>query len=97
MTSTSTSRGRVTAAAKPVRVNPAGLGVESLHHSPLLAVGPGGEIYLSWSSDRPKPDGVLFASDLRLSRSLDGGRTLGAAISASTRTAPSRTRSRAWR
>ena len=63
------------AAAKPVRVNPAGMGVESLHHSPLLAVGPGGEIYLSWSSDRPKPDGVLFASDLRLSRSLDGGRT----------------------
>ena len=63
------------AAAKPVRVNPAGMGVESLHHSPLLAVGPGGETYLSWSSDRPKPDGVLFASDLRLSRSLDGGRT----------------------
>ena len=62
-------------AAKPVRVNPAPLGVESLHHSPLLAVGPGGEVYLSWSSDRPKPDGVLFASDLRLSRSLDGGKT----------------------
>ena len=61
------------AAAKPVRVNPAGMSVESLHHSPLLAAGPGGEIYLSWSSDRPKPDGVLFASDLRLSRSLDGG------------------------
>jgi hypothetical protein len=63
------------AAAKPVRVNPSTLGVESLHHSPLLAVGPRGEIYLSWSSDRPKPDGVLFASDLRLSRSLDGGHT----------------------
>ena len=62
-------------AAKPVRVNPSTLGVESLHHSPLLAVGPGGELYLSWSSDRPKPDGVFFASDLRLSRSLDGGRS----------------------
>jgi hypothetical protein len=82
--------------AKPVRVNPATLGVESLHHSPLLAVGPGGEIYLSWSSDRPKPDGVLFASDLRLSRSLDGGKTWRA-TSASMRTAPPLTPSRAWR
>lgn len=62
-------------ASKPVRVNPPALGIESLHHSPLLAVGAGGELYLSWSSDQPKPDGVLFASDLRLSRSLDGGKT----------------------
>jgi hypothetical protein len=59
----------------PVRVNPAGLGVEALHHSPLLAAGPGGVLYGSWSSDRPKPPGVIFASDLRLSRSRDGGRT----------------------
>ena len=84
------------AAGKPVRVNPAGMSVESLHHSPLLAIGPGGEIYLSWSSDRAKPDGVLFASDLRLSRSLTAGER-GRVISASTRIAPSRTHSRAWR
>ena len=61
--------------ARPVRVNPPELTVEALHHSPLLATGPGGEVYLSWSSDRPKPEGTLFASDLRLSRSLDGGRS----------------------
>jgi hypothetical protein len=61
--------------AAAVRVNPAGLGVEALHHSPLLAAGPGGVFYVSWSSDRPKPAGVIFASDLRLSRSRDGGRT----------------------
>jgi hypothetical protein len=62
-------------AAPPVRVNPAGLTVESLHHSPLLAAGPGGLLYVSWSSDRAKPAGALFASDLRLSRSRDGGRS----------------------
>ena len=38
-----------------------------------MAVGPGGGIYVSWSSSKPKPEGALFASDLRLSRSLDGG------------------------
>ena len=63
------------AGTKPMRVNPPGLTVEALHHSPLLITGPGGEIYLSWSSDRPRPEGTLFASDLLLSRSLDGGRS----------------------
>ena len=66
--------------ARPLRVNPPELTVEALHHSPLLVTGPGGEIYLSWSSDRPRPAGTLYASDLRLSRSLDGGRTFGAPV-----------------
>ena len=38
-------------------------------------MGPGGEVYVTWSAPKPKPEGVLFASDLYLSRSLDGGRT----------------------
>jgi len=59
----------------PVRVNPPGLSVEALHHSPLIAAGLGGVVYVSWSSDRPRPPEVLFASDLRLSRSRDGGRS----------------------
>jgi hypothetical protein len=59
----------------PVRVNPDGLTVDSLHQSPGIDIAPGGEIYLSWSSSKPKPPGVLFASDLRLSRSLDGGQS----------------------
>jgi len=58
-----------------VRLNPEGLSVDSLHQSPSLAVGPGGEIYVAWSSRKPVRVGGLFASDLRLSRSLDGGRT----------------------
>jgi hypothetical protein len=61
--------------AEPVRVSPADLFVDGLHQAPGLAVGPGGEIYVTWSSSKPKPSGALFASDLRLSRSLDGGRT----------------------
>jgi len=61
--------------SKPVRVNPDGLSIEALHHPPRLAVAPAGEVYLSWSSAKPKPEATLFASDLRLSRSLDGGKT----------------------
>jgi len=57
-------------ANQAVRVNPDGLEVESLHQSPGIAVGPEGEIYVSWSSSKVKPEGTFFASDLRLSRSL---------------------------
>jgi hypothetical protein len=64
-----------TQANQAVRVNPDDLEVESLHQSPGIAVGPEGEIYVSWSSSKVKPEGTLFASDLRLSRSLDGGRS----------------------
>jgi hypothetical protein len=58
-----------------VRVNPEGLTVDSLHQAPGIALGPADEVYLSWSSPKPIPAGGFFASDLRLSRSLDGGRT----------------------
>jgi hypothetical protein len=60
--------------AVPVRINPETLTVEALHHPPRLAVAPGGPVYVSWSSEKTKPEGTLFASDLQLSRSLDGGR-----------------------
>jgi len=60
--------------AGPVRINPETLTVEALHHPPRLAVAPGGLVYVSWSSEKAKPEGTLFASDLQLSRSLDGGR-----------------------
>jgi hypothetical protein len=60
---------------QPVRVNPAGTSVDSLHQAPGLAMGRGGEVYLTWSAAKPKPEGVLFASDLYLSRSRDSGRT----------------------
>ena len=76
---TQENRDNVVYVARPgasrVRVNPDGLSGDSLHQAPGLAVGPGGEIYVTWASRRPKPEGGLFASDLQLSRSLDGGKT----------------------
>jgi hypothetical protein len=63
------------AGAPPVRVNPDGLSAESMHQGPGIATGPGGEVYVSWSSEKAKPEGTLFASDLQLSRSLDGGQS----------------------
>jgi hypothetical protein len=63
--------------ATPVRVNPEALTVEALHHPPRLAVAAGGPVYVSWSSGKAKPEGTLVASDLQLSRSLDGARTFG--------------------
>jgi hypothetical protein len=45
-----------------------------------MVTGGSGEIYVSWSSTKAKPEGTLFASDLRLSRSLDGGRTFAAPL-----------------
>lgn len=67
--------GRPAAATPPVRVNPQGTSVDSLHQPPAIATGPGGEIYVTWSSRKPVPAGGLFASDLQLSRSVDGGTT----------------------
>ncbi|HYE93906.1 MAG TPA: sialidase family protein, partial [Terriglobales bacterium] len=58
-----------------VRVNPAGTSADALHLAPGLALAPGGELYVTWAARRPKADGVLFASDLQLSRSLDAGRS----------------------
>jgi hypothetical protein len=66
---------RIGDGAAPVRVNPDGLAVEALHLPPRLVVAPGGEVYVSWPSEKPKPEGTFFASDLQLSRSLDGGKT----------------------
>ncbi len=58
----------------PVRVNPDGAGPEALHQSPGLATGPEGELYVTWSAPN-RTAGALFASDLYLARSMDGGRT----------------------
>lgn len=59
----------------PVQVNPPHLATSSLHAPPALALGPGGEVYLTWTSPHPKAKGNPFASLLQLSRSLDNGHT----------------------
>jgi hypothetical protein len=60
---------------EPVRVDPPDLALDSIQQAPGLAIGPAGEIHVSWSSRRPRAEGILFASDLRLSTSRDGGRS----------------------
>jgi len=61
--------------AMPVRVDPPELAVDALHQAPAIVAGAAGDVFVSWSSSKPKPEGAMFASDLRLSRSLDGGRS----------------------
>ena len=63
-----------------MRVSPSGTSGDSLHQAPGLATGPGGEIYVTWALRRPKPEGGLFASDLQLSRSIDGGKKFEAPL-----------------
>jgi hypothetical protein len=59
----------------PVRVNAA---VEPVaadgENRPKLAFGPGGEIYVTWTS----PTSAQFTGDIRFARSLDGGKTFSA-------------------
>lgn len=61
--------------ATPVRANPDDLSVDSLHQPPGIATAPDGAVLLSWTSTRERPGGAFAASDLRLSRSTDGGRS----------------------
>jgi hypothetical protein len=60
----------------PVRVTSTEEMVGSRHQSPGLAVGPGGEVYVTWGLKLG--DGAGTA--VRLGRSLDGGRTFGAPV-----------------
>ena len=59
----------------PVRVNaaPEPVAAEG-ENRPKLAFGPGGEIYVTWTS----PTSEQFTGDIRFARSLDGGRTWSA-------------------
>ncbi|MEX5215290.1 MAG: glycoside hydrolase [Nitrospiraceae bacterium] len=62
------------AVSKAIQVNRDGEGPGAVHQSPGVAVGAGGSLYVTWSSANRTP-GAMFASDLRLARSGDGGRT----------------------
>lgn len=57
-----------------VQVNPASLGPEALHQAPGLTTQGDGTVALSWSTPNRTP-GAMFASDLRVAASGDGGRT----------------------
>jgi hypothetical protein len=60
--------------ASAVTVNNQGQGSAALHQAPGLAVGPEQSLYVTWSTPN-SGSGGMFASDLLLARSPDGGRT----------------------
>jgi len=58
--------------SSPVKVNPVAEPVEADGDSrPRIAVGTGGEIYVTWTKPLAKP----FTGEIRFSRSVDGGKT----------------------
>ena len=66
---------------KPVRVNavPEPVGADG-DARPRIAAGAGGELYVTWTKPLSKP----YTGDIRLSRSLDGGKTFSAPITVHT-------------
>jgi hypothetical protein len=63
--------------APAVIVNRDGQGAAAIHQAPGLAVGREGSVYVTWSASTASanPAAGLFASDLLLARSKDGGAT----------------------
>jgi hypothetical protein len=60
-----------------VTVNREGQGPAAIHQAPGLAIGPDHAVYVTWSASNKMTEG-MFASDLLLARSTDGGRTFPA-------------------
>ena len=67
-------------AGEPVRVDPDDVVPAPAHQPPGLAVAPNGSVLVSWIARRPEAAGDPFAADLRLSRSVDGGRRFDAPL-----------------
>ena len=55
-----------------IRVNPVGIEPDALHQAPGLAAGMNNQLFMTWSTAR---EGGMFAADLQLTRSIDGGVT----------------------
>lgn len=62
-----------------VRVNPLGIEPDALHQAPGLATGPNNHLYITWSSPK-KDSSAMFAADLWMARSINGGRTFDAPV-----------------
>ncbi|MGC4098145.1 MAG: sialidase family protein [Nitrospira sp.] len=65
-------------ATETIQVNPKNLASVALHQAPGLAVGADGQVVVTWST--AQASAAPFASDLRLARSQDGGRTFAPPI-----------------
>jgi BNR repeat-like domain len=65
---------------RTVRVNPESMEPDALHQAPGLTTGPDNQLFVTWSSAK-KEGGAMFAADLRLARSNDGGLTFHPPVS----------------
>jgi hypothetical protein len=65
--------------ATPVQVNSDAFPPDAIHLAPGLATGADRRVFVSWSTANQSP-GSLFASDLRVARSHDGGQTFEAPV-----------------
>ena len=66
-------------APRPVNAVPEGIGAEG-DARPKIALGPRGEIYVTWTKPLAKP----YTGDIRFARSLDGGNTFSAPVTVHT-------------
>ncbi len=65
----------------PVKVNPAAEAIGASGDSrPRIAVGPVGELYVTWTKPLARP----YTGDIRFSRSLDGGKSFSAPVTVHT-------------
>lgn len=63
----------------PVQVNPETLSPDAIHQPPGLATARENRVFVTWSTPNRTP-GTMFASDLRLATSQDGGETFEAPV-----------------
>ncbi len=75
----SADAGKTWSAPRPVNAVPEGIGAEG-DARPKLALGPRGEVYVTWTKPLAKP----YTGDIRFARSLDGGRTFSAPVTVHT-------------
>ncbi len=75
----SADAGRTWSARLPVNAVPEGIGAEG-DARPKIALGPRGEVYVTWTKPLAKP----YAGDIRFARSLDGGKTFSAPVTVHT-------------
>jgi hypothetical protein len=75
----SADTGKSWSAPRPVNAAPEGIGAEG-DARPKIALGNGGEIYVTWTKPLSKP----YTGDIRFARSLDGGKTFSAPVTVHT-------------
>src|SRR3990172_5455040 len=61
----------------PAKINDKTSPANGIHQNPGMAIGPNGEIYITWTSPR---EGDEFAADIRFAVSTDGGKTFSRSV-----------------